>query len=122
MTILQTKLLEARKAKDKVAISTLALVTGELARQPSKEYTDEQMYSVARKLIKAISDYPGENAAKELEVLNALLPKQISDDEIRVIRDQHTEISKFMDALPTGTDKKHASAIWRENKQKTMSK
>ena len=122
MTILQTKLLEARKAKDKVAISTLALVTGELARQPNKEYTNDQMYSVVRKLIKAISDYPGENASKELEVLNSLLPKQISDDDIRIIRDSSNSIQTFMDALPEGTDKKHAASIWRENASKKMSR
>ena len=72
MTI-QQRLLEARKAKDKTAVAVLALVSGELARQPNKEYTNEQMYSVVRKLIKAISDYPGEFATRELEVLNSLL-------------------------------------------------
>lgn len=117
MTI-QQRLLEARKAKDKVAISTLALVSGELARQPSKEYTNEQMYSVVRKLIKAISEYPGENADRELEVLNSLLPRQISDDDIRTIRDQHADITTFMDALPEGTDKRNAASIWRENGKK----
>lgn len=121
MTI-QQRLLEARKAKDKVAISTLALVSGELARQPSKEYTNEQMYSVVRKLIKSITDYPGEFAARELEVLNSLLPKQISDDDIRSIRDASNSIQTFMDALPEGTDKKHAATIWREDKQKKMSR
>lgn len=117
MTI-QQRLLEARKAKDKVAISTLALVSGELARQPSKEYTNEQMYSVVRKLIKSITDYPGEFAARELEVLNSLLPRQISDDDIRTIRDASNSIQTFMDALPEGTDKKHAASIWRENGKK----
>lgn len=113
MTI-QQRLLEARKAKDKTAVAVLALVSGELARQPNKEYTNEQMYSVVRKLIKAISDYPGEFATRELEVLNSLLPQQISDDDIRSIRDSCNSIQEFMAALPEGTDKKRASAIWRE--------
>lgn len=117
MTI-QQRLLEARKAKDKVAISTLALVSGELARLPGKEYTNEQMYSVVRKLVKSISDYPGKDAVKELEVLNSLLPQQISDDDIRTIRDASSSIQIFMDALPEGTDKKRASIIWRENTKK----
>jgi uncharacterized protein YqeY len=110
---LQSKLLAARKAKDKIAVSTLSLVVGELARLPSKDYTDEQVFSSVRKLIKAITEYPGENAVKELEVLNSLLPKEASDEDLLALAKTVATIQEFMKIVPTGTDKGRASKLWK---------
>lgn len=106
-------LLAARKAKDKIALSTISLVVGEVARLPQKEYTDEHVYSAVRKLIKAITEYPGENSAKELEVLNGLLPKEASDEDLLALAKTVTSIQEFMKIVPAGTDKGRASKLWK---------
>lgn len=106
-------LLTARKAKDKVAVATLSLVVGELARLPDKNYSDEQVYSTARKLIKAITEYPGLYADRELEVLSSLLPKEASDEDLLALAKTVNSIQEFMKIVPAGTDKGRASKLWK---------
>ncbi|MBX3225948.1 MAG: GatB/YqeY domain-containing protein [Labilithrix sp.] len=89
---IKAKVTVAMKTGDTVARDVLRLALGEIQTaeaRKSASLTDEEAGAVVRKLIKSNEETlglsEGERAAtlkKEIEVLAALLPKQLSVDEI----------------------------------------
>jgi uncharacterized protein YqeY len=87
--------LDARKAKNTVAATVLGVLIGELdkasekARSQSKEFTDTDTIGFVKKLIQSNNEtlkhrvYPA--LIEENEILEGLLPKQLSEDQIRTI-------------------------------------
>lgn len=106
--------LEARKARNKHAATIYQVVIGELERT-TKLPTDEQVYGTVRKLIKAAEQFPVPDVA-EIAVLQALLPAELSDDEIwSYIKDAAT-LKDAMFAVPAGVDKRKVSQVWNSRK------
>lgn len=87
--------LDARKAKNTVAATVLGVLIGELdkasekARSQSREFTDTDTIGFVKKLIQSNNEtlkhrvYPA--LIEENEILEGLLPKQLSEDQIRTI-------------------------------------
>lgn len=87
--------LDARKAKNTVAATVLGVLIGELdkasekARSQSKDFTDTDTIGFVKKLIQSNNEtlkhrvYPA--LIEENEILEGLLPKQLSEDQIRTI-------------------------------------
>lgn len=87
--------LDARKAKNTVAATVLGVLIGELdkasekARSQSKDFTDTDTIAMVKKLIHSNNDtlkhrvYPA--LIEENEILETLLPKQLSEDQLRTI-------------------------------------
>ena len=87
--------LDARKAKNTVAATVLGVLIGELdkasekARSQSKDFTDTDTIAMVKKLIQSNNDtlkhrvYPA--LIEENEILETLLPKQLSEDQLRTI-------------------------------------
>lgn len=102
--------LTARKNKNKKAATTYQVVIGELERV-TKEATPEQIFAVARKLIKAAEMFPVPDQ-EEISILKGLLPKEVSDEELLQLAGTVNSIQEFMKILPQGTDKSRASKLW----------
>ena len=102
---LQKDLVEAQKAKDELKVSTLRLLLGAVKNfaiaKESASYnpSDEEIVSVIQKEIKqrkeSIESYKSGNRqdladkeGKELEILQAYLPEQMSEEEARKLVDQ----------------------------------
>lgn len=87
--------LDARKAKNTVAATVLGVLIGELdkasekARSQSREFTDTDVIGFVKKLIQSNNDtlkhrlYPA--LIEENEILESLLPVQLTELEIRSI-------------------------------------
>jgi len=97
---IQENLVEAQKAKDELKVSTLRLLLGAIKNfaiakeSASYNLTDEEIVGVIQKEIKqrkeSIESYKAGNRqeladkeSKELEILQAYLPEQMSEEEIR---------------------------------------
>ena len=100
---IEEKLNEALKAKDKSTYPTLRLVVSaikdaEIASRTKgqKEMTDSELTTILKKMIKQRNESSEvykkagrtellENETKEIEVISAFLPKQLSDEETKKI-------------------------------------
>lgn len=74
------------KAKDEARTSALRVLIGEFQRQLKKELTDAEVIGIIRKLIKAEEETLATLKAPKssyLEILEAYLPKEPSEGEIR---------------------------------------
>lgn len=74
------------KARDEARISALRVVLGEFQRQARKELSDQEVQGVIRKLVKSENELlakSGGDSSDYLEVLEAYLPKQPTETEIR---------------------------------------
>jgi len=116
--------IEARKAKDTVKANILTLVIGEYETL-NKRGSGAGVVQIAKKLIKANEDslsHKGddETLKKENEVLDSLVPKQMSEKELRdVIEDAKLlnigQIMKMLNSEYKGQfDGKLASKIAKE--------
>lgn len=114
INVLKNKNLEARKAKNKLAATTYQVVIGELERT-TKAPSDEQVYAVVRKLIKAAEMFPVPDL-QEIAILKELLPAELSDEQIWQEIKSATSIKEAMTLAPAGVDKRRVSTIWNENK------
>jgi uncharacterized protein YqeY len=91
----KTMRLDARKAKNTVTATVLGVLLGELdkasekARSQSKDFTDTDTIGFVKKLIQSNTDSLKHRAQptliEENEVLETLLPKQLTEDQIRSI-------------------------------------
>ena len=112
------------KAGDTVARDILRLAMGEIQTAEARKsgpLSDEESAAAVRKLIKSNEETlglsgDGERAAtlrREIEVLSALLPKQLSVDEIvAALADQHDAIKAAKaDGQATGVAMKHLKSV-----------
>ena len=106
--------LAARKAKNKAAATIYQVVIGELERT-TKVPTDDQVYSTVRKLIKAAKQFP-EPDTNEISILEALLPDELSDDEVWVYIKDAATLKEAMFAVPADVDKRKVAAVWNSRK------
>jgi uncharacterized protein YqeY len=106
-------IIAAIKAGDKHRASVLRVLAGELARLPSKEYTDEQVFSAARKMIKNAEMFPTEGTALEVQILQSILPAQLTKEQVQEIVRPAKQIKDVAALLPPGVDKAFAISVWK---------
>jgi len=90
------------KAKDEAKTSALRVLIGEFQRQPKKELTDSEVLSIIRKLIKAESEMIARaksGSSDYLTVLEGYVPKQPSEEEIRVWMVNNIDFSQFKNKM-----------------------
>lgn len=113
---LQNLINDARKHGQKERVGVLQVLAGELARLPSKEYTAEQVYSAARKMIKNAEQFPSATSELEIAVLQSLLPAERSDEEVLAAIADAKTIKEAMLLAPADVDKARVSALFRSRK------
>lgn len=78
---LKATLLNARKAKDEVAKNILSYLLGQ-AQLKGKEPTDEQIFDIYKAYLKQMKDVKNEVVEREVAIINDLLPKQLTVEQI----------------------------------------
>lgn len=88
----------AMKAKDTDRVGAVRILIGEFQRQPEKELSDEQVIGIIKKLVKSEKELlasAGEESSGYLEVLEAYLPKQADEKEIRQWIEANVDFSEY---------------------------
>lgn len=99
---IKSDLKESMKAKNEAKTSTLRVLLGEFARQPSKELSDVEVIAIIRKLIKSeaetLSKTGGETSDYML-ILEGYMPKQPSETEITDWIKSNIDFSQFKNKM-----------------------
>lgn len=115
---LRSDALEMRKAKDPNS-DLMRTLLGEIelrtkAQNPARDLTDDEVLGVVRKFIKGAKETLGlvkdeaaiEAAKREIACLEAYLPKQMSEDELKAVIqplvDEGKNMGQIMGALKAG--------------------
>ena len=120
---------EAMKSKDSFRLSVIRMVKGamQLAKpNPREELTDDDVITVISKQIKMRNDSIKEFEAagrsdlveqnkKEIEILNAYMPKQLSEEELTEIIDKVFEEVKPTSQKDMGLIMKNISPLVKGN-------
>jgi uncharacterized protein YqeY len=99
---IQNDLKASMKAKTATKTSALRVLIGEFQRQPKKDISDKEVLGIIRKLIKSETETlakSGETSSEYLEVLEAYMPKQPSDAEIREWIAANVDFSQFKNKM-----------------------
>ena len=95
-------LIEAIKAKDSVRKEALRVVLGEFDRQDKKEFTDQEVAGVIRKLVKSereTLELKGEPDSGFLRTLEEYLPKMATEEEIIAFINENIDLSQFKNTM-----------------------
>lgn len=82
---LKNELKESIKSKNEILKNTIRLIMGEMARQNKKEFSDDEIISIIKKMIKNEKETnlaKKQDTSEYLEILETFLPKQVSQDMI----------------------------------------
>ncbi len=88
----------AMKNKDRARTDAVRVLIGEFQRQPDKELSDQQVAGIIKKLIKSEKELlavSGQEDSGFIAVLEAYLPRQASEEEIRQWISSHIDFSEF---------------------------
>lgn len=104
--------LSARKNRDSATTTSLSTLIGELQRSGGKDFDDAQVIGLIKKNVENLREnlrLDPENAnnadiQREIDLFEAYLPRQMSEDELReairqLIADGATSIKELMPAL-----------------------
>jgi len=89
----------AMKTGDTIRKDTIRIAMGEFGRLEKKELSDEEVIKVLKKLIKSERETLEKKGDREdsefIRVIEEYLPKQASDEEIRLWIDQNVDFTAF---------------------------
>ena len=87
LELINEQYLAARKVQDVVTILCLGTMKGEIENllKTSNKTADELITAYAIKSSKNLNEFKPANYERELEILSQFLPKQLSEEEVRVI-------------------------------------
>lgn len=81
LEVLKAELLQARKNKDEVAKNILSYLLGQ-SQLKDKTPSDEQLFDIYKAYLKQMKDVKNDTVDREIEIINGLLPKQLSPEKI----------------------------------------
>jgi len=99
---IQADLKNAMKAKEEARLATVRIILGEFQRQPKKELSDQEVIAIIRKLVKSEEEIAAKGGKQDLpylEVLQSYLPKEASEDEIRLWITGNIDFSQFKNKM-----------------------
>ncbi|WP_319525881.1 GatB/YqeY domain-containing protein [uncultured Desulfosarcina sp.] len=100
---LKTDLKEAMKAKDAARKDAIRVVMGEMARADKKEFSDEEIVRILKKLIKSEKEMlekssQGDSSAF-IETIEAYLPRMATQEEIRSWIEANIDFSAYKNKM-----------------------
>ena len=100
---LKDDLKSAMKARDETKKDTLRVVMGEMARSDKKQFADDEIIKILKKLIKSEKEMleksgQGETSAF-IDIIEAYLPKMATEDEIRQWIATHVDFSAYKNKM-----------------------
>lgn len=96
--MIKDELKVSMKAKDTDRTGAVRILIGEFQRQPEKELKDEQVIGIIKKLVKSEKELlaaSGEETSGFLRVMEAYLPKQATEDDIKAWVKDNIDLSSF---------------------------
>lgn len=99
---IQADLKTSMKARTEARTSALRVLIGEFQRQPKKEISDQEVLGIIRKLIKSENETlskSGQTTSEYLQVLEAYMPKQPSETEIKEWVNANVDFSQFKNKM-----------------------
>ncbi|BBO67381.1 hypothetical protein DSCA_13110 [Desulfosarcina alkanivorans] len=101
---LKTDLKSAMKARDEARKDTLRVIMGEMARLDQKQFSDDEIIKILKKLIKSEKEMleksgRGEETSAFIEIIEAYLPQMVSEDEIRRWITANIDFSDFKNKM-----------------------
>jgi uncharacterized protein len=100
---MKTDLKSAMKARDEAKKDALRVVMGEMARSDKKQFADDEVIRILKKLIKSEKEMleksgQGETSAF-IDIIEAYLPKMATEDEIRQWIAAHVDFSAYKNKM-----------------------
>lgn len=95
---LRVDLKTAMLAKDKDRTGAIRILMGEFGRQREKELADDPVIAIIKKLIKSERELlaaQGEEKSAFMEIMEEYLPKQASEQEIKVWIEANLDLAEF---------------------------
>ncbi len=95
-------LIDAIKAKDVERREVLRVVLGEFDRQDKKALTDKEVAGVLGRLVKSereTLEIKGETDSGFMRIIEAYLPKMVTDEEIAAFIRQNIDFSEFKNKM-----------------------
>lgn len=86
---------EAMLSKDEAKKSLLRVVIGELSRGKNKVFTDEIVIAQIKKMIENTKLVPTNTSALEATILETYLPKQLTEDQLKMLIAQLVEDKNY---------------------------
>jgi uncharacterized protein len=107
MMTLQDKLKDdlksAMKARDEAKKNALRVVMGEMARLDKKQFADDEVIRILKKLIKSEKEMLEKSGQGEtsgfIDIIEAYLPKMATEDEIRQWIAGHVDFSAYKNKM-----------------------
>jgi len=100
---LKTDLKAAMKAKDTARKDAIRVVMGEMARSDKKEFSDEEIVRILKKLIKSEKEMLEKSSRGEssafIDIIEAYLPQMATEEEIRVWIEANVDFSVYKNKM-----------------------
>lgn len=99
---IESQLKVALKERDTARTGAIRILKGEFQRQPQKELSDDQVVGIIKKLIKSekeLLEASGQESSEYIEILQEYLPKQASEEEIRIWISDNIDFSSFANKM-----------------------
>ncbi len=99
---IQSELKVSIKARNVARTGAVRILIGEFQRLPEKELSDEQVIGIIKKLIKSEKELlaaSGKDSSDYLTIMEAYLPQQVSEEEIRAWITENIDFSAFKNKM-----------------------
>lgn len=100
---LKTDLKAAMKAKDIAKKDAIRVVMGEMARSDKKEFTDEEIVRILKKLIKSEKEMLEKSSQGDsspfIDIIEAYLPQMATEEEIRNWIESNIDFSAYKNKM-----------------------
>ena len=115
----------AIKAKDEEKKDALRVILGEFGRLDKKEFSDDEVVKILKKLIKSEKEMLEKKGAEDdstfIKVIENYLPKMATQEEIAEWIEQHVDFSEFKNKMQAmGLIMKHFGATADGNEVKKL--
>jgi uncharacterized protein YqeY len=92
----------AMKAKDMDRVGAIRILIGEFQRQRDKTLNDEKVVGIIKQLIKSERELlaaAGKETSDFLVIMEGYLPRQASEEEVRVWIEENIDFSQFINKM-----------------------
>ena len=122
--LLKKDLVTAMKAKDESRKDTIRVILGEFARSDKKEFSDEEVIAVLKKLLKSemeMLERKGESVSDFIGVIEGYLPRMASREEVAAWIEGNVDFSQYKNRMQAmGPIMKHFGAMADGNEIKKI--
>ncbi len=122
--LIKKDLVIAMKAKDESRKDTIRVILGEFARSDKKEFTDEEVIGVLKKLLKSemeMLDRKGESVSDFIGVIEGYLPRKASRVEVVAWIEDNVDFTQYKNKMQAmGPIMKHFGAMADGNEIKRI--